>query len=172
MKTQYAWFFLSVVILAVLLCLFMSTPYPNAFLRLHEEETSLNVIDRMQRYERGARYDNAIEIGTKWTDDHPNDGSNDLVFREIAIAYLEEAKRGGNKDELVGNAILYRDKLLTSVAGTSDWRGMAGVRDAALISESAADLFNNDNHRDLPPVFSPRIMRLSPRFVRPAPQTA
>lgn len=106
------------------------------------DSTTLDVLQRMEKYDKQGRYDDAIKAGSTWAEEHPNDGSNDLVFRQIALLYLEKAKKdSGHADEYADRAILYRDKALPLASdATLGWRSMAGVRDLALISESAADL--------------------------------
>jgi hypothetical protein len=96
----------------------------------------------MEKYEKQGRYDDAIKAGLAWTENHPRSGDNDLVFRRIALLYLARARTdSGHADGYVNEAILYRDKAIPPALDTSlGWYSMAGLRDLALISESAGDL--------------------------------
>jgi hypothetical protein len=104
--------------------------------------TTSEVLQRMSKYEKKGRYDDAIEAGVEWTKKHPTDGSNDRVFIGIASTFLHKAKQdSGNADEYVRQAVLYRDKAIPIASDTSlGWYSLRTVRDLALISESAGDL--------------------------------
>src|SRR5439155_6367172 len=103
--------------------------------------------------------------GITWTQQHPNDGSNDLVYKHVATLFLEKAqKNSGHAEEYVKQALLYRDKALRLDSDPSrGWRSMAGLRDLALISESAGDLSNEQRcvqYRNADKLFQELVVRL------------
>ena len=77
------------------------------------DSTTFDAIGRMSKCEKQGRLDDAIQAGISWTQQHPNDGSNDLVFKRIATVFLGKAQRDGRHAEgYVKEALVYRDKAL------------------------------------------------------------
>ena len=105
-------------------------------------EYTLAVLHKMANYERREHYDAAINAGVAWTQAHPQDGLNDMVFIGIGWEYLKKAQHDSmHVDDDVHQALLYRDKALP--AGSENqigWHSVKAMRDLALLSEVAGDL--------------------------------
>lgn len=106
------------------------------------DSTTADVLQRMARHERNNRNDEAIKAGVAWTEQHPHDGSSYLIYRQIALLYLEKARLdSGRADEYVAQAISHRDKALSGALDNSaSSYSMAGLQELGLISELAGDL--------------------------------
>src|SRR6267142_1089618 len=100
-------------------------------------ETRFEVLRRMCEYQQDGRYDDAISLGNAWITKYPQDGSNDQVFGQIALLYLEKAKKDvHSRDEYITQAIGYRDKMLPIALDARLGRySLTALQDAALISE-------------------------------------
>lgn len=100
------------------------------------DSTTFDVLGRMAKYEKRGRYDDAINAGIAWTEKHPENGSNDWIFRHIALLCLEKARKdSGHADEYIRRAMLYRDKALPFESDS-----ISSLRDVALFSEAGGDL--------------------------------
>jgi hypothetical protein len=100
------------------------------------DTTTGDVLLRMAKYEDRRKYDDAINAGVLWTDKHPDEGLDDLVFTNLAFLYLRKAQAdAGRSDEYVKRAVLYRDKALPSEADS-----IPGLETLARLSEAIADI--------------------------------
>jgi tetratricopeptide (TPR) repeat protein len=110
--------------------------------RYWRPETMNDALDKMRTYKQKGRYDEAIAAGTAYVAKHPNNGANDQVFGQVALLYVEEAKRDTNrKEQLLREAVRYRDLMLPVASDTTlGWYSMAALLDSGLISEEVADV--------------------------------
>ena len=101
--------------------------------------TTAEVIERMLRYEKRGRLDDAVKVGLAWTDRYPTNYSSSEIYINIAFVRLEEAKNDSrHANEKVEQAIVYRDKAL-ACAGDDIY----ALLNAARISELAGDISEN-----------------------------
>lgn len=102
---------------------------------------SFAVLHKMENYEKRGMYDAAIEAGIKWLNRNP-ESFDDQVSLAVACAFLHKAQQDNkHAEEYVRQALLYRDKAIP-IASDSErgWYSMSTVWDMAVISESAADI--------------------------------
>ena len=100
-----------------------------------QPSTTAEVVERMLRYEKRGRLNEALKLGVAWTDKYPQDFSSSYIYVNIAFIHLEEARRDRNKaNEKIEQAISDRDKALACAPEALNiWA------DAARISEFAGD---------------------------------
>jgi hypothetical protein len=101
--------------------------------------TTAEALERMLRYQKRGRLDDAVKIGVAWTDKYPTNYSSNWIYVDIAFVRLEQAKRDSRyKNEKVEQAIVYRDKALACARDD-----MSVLLNAARISEFAGDISEN-----------------------------
>ncbi len=99
------------------------------------------VLHKMDNYEKRGMYDAAIYAGIKWLNHNP-EIFDDRISLAIACAFLNKAHQDRNHaEEYVRQALVYRDKAIPIASDTNrGWYSMSTVQDMAAISESAADI--------------------------------
>ena len=81
--------------------------------------TGFCILEKMARYEKEGRYDDAISSGLAWTEKHPEGIDSEWIYREISLLYLKKASLDQkHKEDYLQQALSYRDKLLPSASNS------------------------------------------------------
>jgi hypothetical protein len=100
------------------------------------DSSTFCVLKAMEKYEKTGQYDNAIKTGKAWAEKYPDQSANKWIYRYISVLYLKTASNEKeHAEESVKQAILYRDKALSSVSDSA-----FALQPFEVISESAGDL--------------------------------
>lgn len=100
------------------------------------DSSAADVLQTMKKYYKRGRYDDAIKAGIAWTEKHPDDSWNGLIYMEASALYLKKAEKDDeHAEEDVTAVLVYRDKALPLFPNNLYW-----LQRLAAISESAGDL--------------------------------
>jgi len=95
------------------------------------------VLDRMAKYEKSGRYDDAISTGVACAEKYPDSFTSGWIYRDISVLYLKKAKADGTRaEEYVRQAVFYRDKALRTASDSPH-----ALAQLVAISLSIGDLF-------------------------------
>jgi hypothetical protein len=100
------------------------------------DSSTFCVLRAMEKYEKKGQYYDAIKTGKAWAEKYPDTSANEWIYRYISVLYLKTASNDKeHSEESVKQAILYRDKALSSVSDSA-----FALQPFEVISESAGDL--------------------------------